>query len=135
MSTRLKAARRPAQWLLCAALMSLLVACATVTRGPLETFRIESTPSGAMASSTTGWDCVTPCSVSIKRRGDFVVTIRKKGYTTQTVAVQSVPAAAARGPGGVAVPTGMVGSVTDMMTGANYEHVPNPVKVVLEREL
>lgn len=114
--------------------VALLVGgCATLTSGPMEEFRVDSTPAGASVSSTSGWTCVTPCSVSISRRGDFVVTVRKEGYVTRTVSVRSVPARTKR-PTGVQVDTGMVGSVTDWLSGANYEHTPNPVTVALERE-
>ena len=38
--------------------------CATVQRGPTETFIVRSTPSGAEVFSTTGWECTTPCAVN-----------------------------------------------------------------------
>lgn len=108
--------------------------CATLTAGPTEQFRVDSTPEGASVSSTTGWTCITPCSVSIARRGDFVVTVRKEGFLTRTVWVDSVRAPARRPRSGVQVNTGMVGGVTDWLSGANYEHRPNPLQVTLEPE-
>ena len=113
-----------------------VAACTTVQRGPMETFEVRTTPSGAQASSTTGWECTTPCSVKVARRGDFVVTLRKDGYLTQTRAVKSVPAATKKkGPKDrLEVSTGWIGTVTDLASGANLEHQPNPLEVDLEPE-
>lgn len=116
------------------ALALLAGGCATLTAGPSEEFRVDSTPAGASVSSTSGWTCVTPCSVSIPRRGDFVVTVRKEGYVTRTFSVRSVPVRAKRRPTGVQVNTGMVGSAADWLSGANYEHEPNPLTVALQPE-
>lgn len=110
--------------------------CATVQRGPTETFVVRSTPSGAEVFSTTGWECTTPCAVKVARRGDFVVTVRKEGYVTQTVSVKSVPVQKNKRTlaDRVHVPTGLIGSATDLASGANLEHQPNPLEVTLEQE-
>jgi len=111
----------------------LLGACATVSRGVTETFVVRTTPSGALASSPAGWECETPCQVKVARRGDFVVTLRKKGYVTKTVTVRAVRSAAPKGLGDrVGVPTGWIGTATDTVSGAHYEHRPNPLEVNLE---
>ena len=111
-----------------------MVGCATVKRGPTETFEVRSSPRGAAVSSTTGWECVTPCTVKVARRGDFVVTVRKEGYVTQTRSVESVPVT--EGKKGlkdrIGVDTTWIGGATDLVTGANREHQPNPLVVELE---
>ena len=112
----------------------LLGACATVTRGPTETFVVRTTPEGAEALSTSGWECVTPCSVQVNRRGDFTVTLRKKGYVTKTVKVRSVRAQTRPG-SRVNVDTGLLGTLADGLSGSNYEHAPNPIEVTLEEEI
>ena len=113
-----------------------LVACATVKHGPTETFEVRSTPSGAQVSSTKGWECTTPCVLKIARRGDFVVTVRKEGFVTETFTVKAVPVG--KREKGLAdrihVPTGLVGSATDWAVGAHLEHQPNPLEVELEPE-
>ena len=114
------------------ALMVLLCACATVQRGTSETFVVRTSPDGAIASSSRGWKCTTPCEVEIPRRGDFVVALRKEGYVTQTISVRSLPVA--QRPSRVTASTGMLGSLVDSASGANYEHRPNPLTVTLERE-
>ena len=111
-----------------------LAGCATTQRGATETFEVRSIPSGATASSTTGWECVTPCAVKVARRGDFVVTVRKEGYASKTFTVKSVPVQQrSRGLADrVRVDPGMIGSATDMLSGANREHQPNPLEVELD---
>ncbi len=124
-------------FLLTCLLIPLAIAgCATVQRGPTETFVVRSTPSGAEVSSTSGWECTTPCTVKVARRGDFVVTVRKEGYVTQTLSVKSVPVQKKKRTLGdrVQVPTGLIGTAADMASGANLEHQPNPLEVRLEQE-
>ena len=118
--------------LLAFASVALIGACATLQRGPTETFVVRTSPDGAIASSSSGWKCTTPCDVEIGRRGDFVVALRKEGYVTQTIAVRSVPIAAR--PARVGVSTGLLGTAVDAASGANYEHRPNPLTVTLQRE-
>lgn len=111
-------------------------ACATVQRGPSETFVVRSAPSGADVSSSTGWECTTPCAVKVARRGDFTVTVRKEGYVTQVLSVKSVPVQKKKRTlaDRVHVPTGLVGRATDLASGANREHQPNPLEVELVPE-
>ena len=118
-------------------LLAAVAGCATVKRGPTETFEVRSSPTGASVSSTSGWECVTPCIVKVARRGDFVVTVRKDGYVTQTFTVKSVPIQGQkkglRDRIGVGE-TEYIGRVTDWASGANREHQPNPLEVELEPE-
>ena len=114
-------------------LCPLATGCATVTRGPTETFTVRSKPPGATASSSSGWECVTPCTLQVNRRGDFIVLVRKEGYSEKTVKVQSIRT----GKKGslrkrVGADVGWIGSAADAVTGANYEHAPNPLVVTLE---
>ena len=106
--------------------------CATAVRGATEMFSVQTTPPGALASSSTGWECTTPCKVTVKRRGDFVVLLRKEGYVDETVKVRSVPVATKRSMRErVGVDVGWIGEAADFATGANYEHTPNPLDVTL----
>ena len=117
------------------ALSAVLGGCATAVRGMTEEFSVHSTPSGARASSSTGWECITPCTVKVQRRGDFVVLLRKEGYADQTVKVHSVRILEKRSMRErVGVNVGWIGSAADFATGANYEHKPNPLEVTLEPE-
>ena len=85
--------------------------CATITRGTNEAFVIETDPTGASVSSSSGFFCTTPCSVQVKRRGDFVVTIEKEGYETITSSVtSSVDGAGAAGMAGNVLVGGIIGA-------------------------
>ncbi len=115
----------------------VLTSCATAKRGATETFEVRSSPTGASVTSTSGWECTTPCSVKVARRGDFVVTVRKDGYVTQTFTVKSVPVATKQKglkDRVVLVETGYIGQATDWASGANREHQPNPLDVELVPE-
>lgn len=115
----------------------VLTGCATVKRGPTETFEVRSTPMGASVTSTSGWECTTPCSVKVARRGDFVVTVRKDGYVTETFTIKSVPVQEKKKglkDRVVLADTEYIGRATDWASGANREHRPNPLEVDLESE-
>src|SRR4051812_31986485 len=72
-----------------AAACVLLSACATVTRGTRQTFKIDSTPTEAKVELSNGETCVTPCVLKLKRRPGFTATFTKDGFQSQTVNVDS----------------------------------------------
>jgi hypothetical protein len=54
---------------------------------------IDSNPPGALASTSNGGACQTPCALSVPLADAFTVTYALEGYLPQTVAVRPVPAA------------------------------------------
>ena len=115
-----------------AAACVLLSACATITRGTTQTFKIESTPSQADARLSTGQTCVTPCEIRMKRKSDFVVTVSKEGYRTQEARVHGV----VKGGGGAAMAGnvifgGLIGAGVDASNGSMMNLKPNPLQVTL----
>src|ERR1700730_1503689 len=52
---------------------------------------IDSTPPGALASTSNGGTCQTPCSLSVPVIEAFTVTFTLDGYLPQTVSVRPVP--------------------------------------------
>ncbi len=120
------------QPLIILALTALASGCATVTRGTNEAFGIQTTPAGADAQLSNGLSCVTPCSVKVKRRSDFVVTITKDGYETVNASVtSSVDGGGAAGMAGNVILGGLIGAGVDAGTGAMHSHKPNPLVVTL----
>ncbi len=106
--------------------------CASITRGTTEAFVIETTSSGAQATLTNGMSCETPCSVKVKRRSDFTVTIEKEGFETARASVtSSVDGAGAAGMAGNVLIGGIIGAGIDAGTGAMHSHKPNPLVVEL----
>jgi len=111
---------------------STLSACATVTRGTHEQFRVVSVPPGADANLSTGETCVTPCELKLRRKADFTVNVSKPGYSSQSVHVHGV----VKGGGGAAmagnlIAGGVIGGLVDGSNGAGLDLTPNPVAVTL----
>jgi hypothetical protein len=115
-----------------AAACVLLSACATITRGTNQTFKIESTPSQADARLSTGQTCVTPCEIRMKRKSDFVVTVSKQGYQTQEARVHGVvKGGGAAGMAGNVIFGGIIGAGVDASNGSMMNLKPNPLQVTL----
>jgi len=109
-----------------------LSGCATITRGRKEVLVIESEPSGAVVTTSTGLSGKTPCTFKVSRKGGFVVTIEKEGYETVRVQVESqVAGAGAAGMAGNVILGGLIGAAVDAGTGATLQLKPNPIQVKL----
>jgi len=107
--------------------------CATVTRGTTDQVQIQSNPPGAVASTSMGYSCTTPCALSVPRKDEFSVVISKPGYQEQTVEVKTkVAGNGAAGFAGNILIGGLVGMGADAATGAALDHDPNPVVVELQ---
>lgn len=109
-------------------------ACATVTRGPNTAFEVQTTPPGAVMSTSNGYQCPsTPCAVKMPRRSDFQVTIQKPGYkTVQATVTNKVAGAGAAGMAGNVLVGGVIGAGVDVASGAMMDLTPNPLVVELE---
>jgi hypothetical protein len=76
-----------------------------------------------------------PCTLKLKRKESFTVTIHKPGYRKVTTQVISqVAGAGAAGMAGNVIVGGIIGVGVDAATGATKELKPNPLEVVLEVE-
>ncbi len=107
--------------------------CASVIRGGDEQVAFVSNPPGAGLALSNGLACPqTPCDLKISRKDDFTATFSKPGYRPESVRVVSHVSG-----GGVAVGAGniiaggIIGVGVDAYTGANLDHSPNPVEVIL----
>ncbi len=118
----------------CAA-FSMATGCATITRGTSEAWSVETTPAGAQVSLSTGEECVTPCTLKLKRKASFTVTLLKQGYAKVTTQVISqIAGAGAAGMAGNVLVGGIIGVGIDAASGATKELKPNPLVVVLEAD-
>jgi len=115
-----------------AAACVLLSACATVTRGTRQTFKIDSTPTEAKVELSNGETCVTPCVLKLKRRPGFSATFTKDGFQSQTVKVDSElhGGGVAAGAGNLLL-GGVVGGLVDGSNGSLNSLTPNPLTVTL----
>ena len=109
-----------------------LTGCASITRGTSEVFVIQTTPVGASVALSNGLSCTSPCSLKVKRRGDFVVTISKDGYETVTSSISSsIDTGGGAAMAGNVILGGVIGAGIDAGTGAMHSHKPNPLVVIL----
>ena len=106
-----------------------LPGCATVIRGTSEKFAIQTEPPGASAVLSTGPTCTTPCTIKLKRKNAFNVTIDKAGYQTAHAEVNTVQRSGAAF--GNIVAGGIIGAVVDSTNGSLLSHRPNPLIVTL----
>jgi hypothetical protein len=149
------------RWVIAAVAACIVVAgCASVTRGTEDSVVFDSDPSGAemrseiinicaegrCASQTDdryaaatlnqanspGPACTTPCTIQVKRNVELLVTFSKPGYQPQKVKLgHEVSTAGGVGVAGNLIAGGVTGLVVDGVTGAGFDHVPNPLKVML----
>ena len=115
-----------------AAACVLLSACATITRGTNQNFVVESSPSQADVKLSTGQTCVTPCTLRMKRKSEFVVTVSKDGYQTQEAHIHGVvKGGGAAGAAGNVLFGGIIGAGIDASNGSMMNLKPNPLTVTL----
>ena len=118
-----------------ACVFASLGGCATVTRGTTNQIQIDSEPAGALAQTSLNHTCTTPCTIQVSRKDEFAVTFSKPGYQNARVDVKTqIAGAGAAGFAGNVLIGGVVGMGVDAATGSTYEHVPNPVRAVLQPE-
>src|SRR5690242_3292098 len=111
-------------------------ACATVIRGTTDGVGFNSTPSGAEVHTSNALGCVTPCTLTIKKNEEFIATFEKPGYLPQQIPVsRQVVGGGVAATAGNVILGGLIGLGVDAATGAGFEHVPNPVNVVLQPEV
>tara|TARA_Y100001934_G_C12228433_1_gene714157 strand:+ start:470 stop:964 length:495 start_codon:yes stop_codon:yes gene_type:complete len=118
--------------LIISSLLVTTIGCASITRGSKDTLVINSDPSGANVSLSTGLTGKTPCSFQVSRKGGFVVKIEKEGYETIEVQVRGqISGGGAAGMAGNVLLGGIIGAGVDAATGATKDLKPNPIDVKL----
>lgn len=113
--------------------ISLLSGCATVTRGSSVDWVVDTEPAGAMVTTSLGDECVTPCTLKLKRKTAFDVTIRKAGY--RPVEARVIAYVSGKGTTALAgniLAGGVLGMAIDFSSGAANDLKPNPLLVTLE---
>ena len=110
-----------------------LSACATITRGTSETFKVITTPTAAAVALSTGERCTSPCALKLKRKIEFTVTATKVGYQPATARVESkIKGGGVAGAAGNLVFGGIIGGVVDGSNGSMRDLVPNPLYMTLQ---
>ena len=112
----------------------IFTGCASITRGSKEVVVIDSSPQDADVRLSTGMTGRTPASFEVGRRDTVTVMISKPGYISRTVVLNSeVGGGGGAAMAGNVIFGGIIGAGVDAGTGAMYEHKPNPLMVILEK--
>lgn len=112
-------------------IFAVLPGCASIVNGKTQTVSFQSTPSGATVSLSGLPIGATPISTVVQRKNDQTLEVSKDGYKTFSTKMNTKIE-----PwfwGNILI-GGIVGSVTDAVTGAMYEYEPGQYLVTLEPE-
>jgi hypothetical protein len=72
---------------------------------------------------------------TVKKNEEFIATFEKPGFIPQQIPVaREVVGGGVAATAGNVILGGVIGLGVDAATGAGFEHVPNPVSVVLQPE-
>jgi len=111
--------------------VAVLAGCASIISGKTQNASFQSTPSGAIVSLGGVPIGATPISTMIQRKNDQTLTVSKEGY--KTFSTQMTTKIEPWFWGNILF-GGIIGSVTDAVTGAMYEYAPGQYLVTLEQE-
>jgi hypothetical protein len=104
--------------------------CGATSHGTSQNISCATIPAGALVRSADGSTCSTPCTVSLKRKKDDVLTIEKEGYETVTLPVRSALSKASAG--NILLPGGLICWSFDVVSGGGYHLVPEHVDLTLK---
>ena len=104
--------------------------CGTIIHGTSQSIVCTTTPEGAVVKSEDGTTCTTPCTFTLKRKKDDLLTIGREGCETATLSVRSVLSASSAA--NVLLPGGLVCWGIDVVSGAGYRLVPDHVDLELK---
>jgi PEGA domain-containing protein len=110
-------------------LCTLLPGCATIVHGTRQKVSVTTNPPGASVSDgmTT---LQTPATFNLERDRDYILTITKPGYDTETVRVTHVISGAVAGN---ILAGGLIGWGVDAISGAQWRLEPETLSVNLRQ--
>jgi hypothetical protein len=112
------------------AIMACLTGCGLIAHGTSQRILCTTTPAGALVKMADGAACKTPCSVTLSRKKDGILTIEREGYETTILPVHSVLSKSSAGE--ILLPGGLVCWGIDVASGGAYRLVPEHVDVTLK---
>jgi hypothetical protein len=107
---------------------SLFGGCGTIVHGSSQCVNFNTNPQGATLRFDDGMMYTTPSQVKLERKKDYVVTISKEGYQTQTVPLNSVLSGWLAGN---LLFGGIIGGGVDLISGAAWTLTPEQVVMTL----
>jgi hypothetical protein len=111
----------------------VMAGCATIIKGTNQDISIQSNPSNAKVTiKTIGgvevWSGVTPASVKLPKKKEYIVTLQMTGYKDATVQInQSFEAWTL----GNLICGGVIGIVVDAVDGAMWKLEPDQIMVTM----
>ena len=106
-----------------------IAGCGTITHGTSQNIVCTTSPAGAVVRSSDGTTCTTPCTFTLKRKKNDLLTIERDGYETVALPVHS--ALSAYSAANVLLPGGLVCWGIDIVSGGGYRLAPDRVNVDL----
>jgi len=108
-------------------LCPLLAGCASIVHGTRQKIAVSTNPPGAQVSDGEN-SIQTPGSLILKRNQDYLLTITKPGYETETVKISHVISGAVAGN---LLAGGLIGWGVDAVSGAQWRLEPETISVNL----
>jgi hypothetical protein len=123
---RAMTARGPMMTLGIVILALLLTGCATIVSGRTQDIAFESVPAGVDVMLNDGTKTVTPGTLTLKRRGNYLATFTREPFPPRPVEIQNTTNWWVLG--NVLI-GGIIGFIVDFATGAVHRLVPDYVMV------
>jgi len=122
--------QRFVQFVLIVICIRLAVGCATIIHGSSQDINISSSPDEAEVWIDGARMGTTPTKVTLKRKNDYLVTVKKEGYKEATVKIEGSTSAWIIGN---IVFGGIIGCTIDLITGGAYDLSPERVDISLTK--
>jgi hypothetical protein len=116
--------------LLPALVLTAAAGCGVLVHGTSQKILCTTSPPGALVKSAGGYECKTPCAVTLKRKNDVTLTIEREGYETMTLSIRSVISKYSAGE--ILLPGGLACWGIDLASGGGYRLTPDSVNVELK---
>ena len=108
----------------------LAVGCATIIHGSSQDINISSSPDEAEVWIDGARMGTTPTKVTLKRKNDYLVTVKKEGYKEATMKIEGETSAWVIGN---VIFGGIIGCGIDFITGGAYDLKPERVDINLTK--
>ncbi len=104
--------------------------CGTIVHGTSQHILCTTTPAGATVTSADGKTCSTPCTLTLKRKKEDVLTFAREGYETAMLSIHSILSTSSAAT--ILLPGGLVCWGIDVVSGGGYRLVPDHPDVTLK---
>ncbi len=108
-------------------------ACGTMTHGTSQDISCVSHPAGAVVRTADGKTCTTPCSLTLNRKHEEILTIEKEGYEPETLPVHSSLSKGSAGQ--ILLPGGLMYWAIDLASGGAFRLAPESVDIELKSKI